>query len=170
MIRPFEPADWEAVSQIYAEGAVSGKAVFHYEKPSWEGWDSSHIKACRLVAEENGVVVGWTALRPVSDKCMDKGAAKVSTYVSTDARGKGIGKALMNALIEASEREGIWSLQPSVISENAASIRLCETCGFRRVGYREKINRYDNGVWHNLVLFERRSKVVEGGSCGCGCC
>ena len=168
-IREFKTEDWEAVSKIYAEGAVSGKAVFHYYNPTWEKWDASHLMACRLVAEENGVVVGWTALRPVSDKCMDKGTAKVSAYVSADARGKGVGKALMGALIEASEREGIWSLQPSVISENTASIRLCEACGFRRVGYRERINRDDNGVWHDLVLFERRSKVVEG-SGGCACC
>lgn len=137
-IREFKTEDWEAVSKIYAEGAVSGKAVFHYDNPTWEKWDASHLMACRLVAEENGVVVGWTALRPVSDKCMDKGTAKVSAYVLADARGKGVGKALMGALIEASEREGIWSLQPIIThpSKMASHVRGKNTLRLKKdAGY-----------------------------------
>jgi len=161
MIRAFKTEDWKAADRIYAEGAIPGKAVFHQDEPTWEDWDVSHLKSCRLVAEDNGVVIGWTALRPVSDKCVDRGVAKVSTYVAEDYRGKGVGRALLNALIEVSEEEGIWTLQSQIIQENTSSIRLCESCGFRMVGYRERINRDDNGVWHNLVLMERRSKVVE---------
>ena len=167
-IRQFRIEDWEAVFRIYAEGAIPGKAVFHYDNPTWKEWDAGHLGSCRLVAEEGDKVVGWTALRPFSDKCVDRGVAKVSTYIEVNSRGKGVGKALMKALIEASEREGFWSLQASALSENTASIGLCEASGFRLVGYRERINRDDNGVWHDLVLFERRSKTDEGGGCACG--
>ena len=169
-IRALEFEDWQAVIQIYAEGVATGRAVFNNELPTWEEWDASHLKACRLVAEECGKIVGWTALTAVSNRCMDSGVAEGSVYVAADSRGKGVGKVLLNALIEASEKAGLWMLQAQIIQENTASIRLCEACGFRMVGYRERINRDTCGAWHNLVLMERRSKVVEGNcSCGCGC-
>ena len=166
-IRAFRQGDWEAVNRIYAEGVATGTAVFNSDLPSWEEWDASHLKVCRLVAEENGTLFGWTALTAVSNRCMDSGVAEGSVYVAADFRGKGVGKALLNALIEASEKDGFWMLQAQIIQENVASISLCEACGLRRVGYRERINRDACGVWHNLVLFERRSKTVEASSCCC---
>jgi len=167
-IRAFKTEDWEAVARIYAEGVATGTATFSDALPTWEEWDVSHLKICRLVAEQNGAVFGWTAIAKVSNRCMDTGVAEASAYVAADFRGKGVGKALLNALIEDSEREELWMLQAQIIQENTASIRLCESCGFRMVGYRERINRDSRWVWHNLVLMERRSKAVEGSSCGCG--
>ncbi len=168
-IRQFEAEDWDSVSRIYSEGAISGKAVFRHDDPTWEEWDASHLKSCRLVAEEEGIVVGWSALTAVSNRCMDSGVAEGSAYVAANFRGRGVGKAMLEALIEASEKNGLWMLQAQIILENTASIRLCEACGFRLVGYRERINRDDRGIWHDLVLMERRSKVVEGGGCSCCC-
>lgn len=101
---------------------------------------------------------------------MDSGVVEVSAYVAANFRGKGVGKALLNALIDASEKEGLWMLQSQIIQENTVSIGLCKSCGFRELGYRERINRDARGAWHNLVLMERRSKNIEGsgGPCGCG--
>lgn len=169
MIRAFKTEDWEAVDRIYAEGVDTDTAVFSKERPTWEEWDASHLKSCRLVAEDSGVVVGWTAISKVSNRCMDSGVAEGSVYVAAVFRGKGVGKALLKALIEVSEKDGLWMLQCQIIQENTASIRLCESCGFRMVGYRERINRDSNGIWHNLVLMERRSKAVEGNG-ACCCC
>ena len=168
-IRAFRQEDWEGVNRIYAEGVATGTAVFNTALPSWEKWDASHLEACRLVADEQGSVIGWTALTAVSNRCMDSGVAEGSIYVAADFRGKGVGKALLHALIEVSETAGFWMLQAQIIQDNAASIALCEACGFRKVGYRERINRDACGVWHNLVLVERRSKTVEGSGCNCCC-
>jgi len=164
-IRMFAIEDWEAVSEIYVQGVETGTAVFSNCRPSWEEWDMSHLKACRFVAEKDRKVVGWAALTPVSNHCVDSGVAEASVYVATDYRGCGVGKALMNAVIEASEKEGFWTLQASILQDNIASIRLCEACGLRMVGYRERIGCDFNGVWHNTVMMEKRSGIVEGSGC-----
>ena len=165
-IRLFAIEDWEVVSEIYAQGVETGTAVFNRCSPSWEEWDVSHLKACRFVAEKDGKVVGWAALTPVSNRCVDSGVAEASVYVASDYRGCGVGKALLNAVLDASEKEGFWTLQASILQDNTASIGLCEACGLRMVGFRERIGRDFNGVWHNTVLMEKRSRVVEGGCYG----
>lgn len=164
-IRTFREEDFEAVSRIYAQGVETGRAVFNRCIPARDEWDSSHLKACRFVAESDGKVVGWSALTAVSNRCVDSGVSEVSVYIDSDYRGRGVGKALLNTTIDASEKEGFWTLQAGILQDNIASIRLCEACGLRMVGYRERIGCDFNGVWHNTVLMERRSKVVEGGTC-----
>ena len=104
-------------------------------------------------------MLGWTALTPVSSRCVYSGVAEVSVYVATDARGKGIGKTLLTELIQQSEENGIWTLQSGIFAENEGSIKLHEKCGFRLVGYREKIGK-KNGIWKDNVLMERRSKNI----------
>ncbi len=158
-IRKMSPADWPEVDRIYAEGITTGYATFELEVPSYEDWDNAHIPACRFVAESSDGLMGWVALSTVSGRCVYGGVAEVSVYVSEKARGRGVGKALMEMLINASEMEGYWTLQAGIFPENTGSIRLHEKVGFRLVGRREKIGKR-NGVWHDNVIFERRSQKV----------
>ena len=151
--------DWDAVRAIYREGIVTGNATFETDAPAWEAWDKGHLRACRLVARAGGRVMGWAALSPVSGRCVYAGVAEVSVYVSASARGQGIGKALLGALVEESERAGLWTLQAGIFPENMASIVLHRAHGFREVGRRERIGQM-NGVWRDVVLMERRSKAV----------
>jgi L-amino acid N-acyltransferase YncA len=151
--------DWEAVQRIYREGIATGDATFETEVPEWEDWDRSHARDCRLVARREGQVVGWAALSPVSARRAYAGVAEVSIYVAVPARGQGVGKALLRALIEASERRGFWTLQAGIFPENEASIALHRACGFRIVGHRERLGRMCS-VWRDVVLMERRSEVV----------
>jgi L-amino acid N-acyltransferase YncA len=152
-------SDWTAVQAIYEQGITAGDATFETEAPGWVDWDRNHLQDCRLVARKQDHVVGWAALTPVSGRSVYAGVAEVSLYVAASARGQGIGKALLQALVETSERAGIWTLQAGIFPENAISISLHRACGFRTVGCRERLGQL-NGVWRDVLLMERRSKVV----------
>lgn len=154
-IRAMKPEDWNRVAAIYEEGIATGQATFETEVPSRDEWDRKHHAHSRFVAEREGLVVGWGALSPVSPRRAYAGVAEVSVYVAPDAARTGIGAMLMETLIESARREGIWTLQSSTFPENAGSIRLQETMGFRLVGRRERIGMLD-GVWRDTVLMERR--------------
>ena len=145
---------------IYEEGIRTGNATFETSVPSWEDWDAAHLPGCRLVARRDGEVVAWAALAPVSQRPVYAGVAEVSVYVVSRARRLGVGRALLLALIAASEEAGTWTLQGGIFPENEASLALHRACGFRRVGVRERIARLD-GVWRDVVLVERRSPVVS---------
>ncbi len=151
--------DWFQVVQIYKEGIETSLATFETEIPEWQVWDNNHLKACRLVAIYESVIVGWAALSPVSSRCVYGGVAEVSIYVSRKARGNKVGMQLLKQLIEESEKKGYWTLQSGIFPDNMASIELHLKAGFRKIGYREKIGQLD-GVWKDNVLFERRSTVV----------
>lgn len=153
------PNHWPAVKTIYEQGIATGHATFQTSAPEWVEWDGAHLKHSRLVALENGQVIGWAALTPVSGRCVYAGVAEVSVYIDAASRGSGIGKALLQTLITESENYGLWTLQAGIFPENIASVRLHEKCGFRQLGIREKIGRH-NGVWRDTVLLERRSKTV----------
>jgi L-amino acid N-acyltransferase YncA len=159
-LRPLEPEDWPAVSEIYWDGMRDGLATFETEVPSWDVWDGVHLHHHRLVAEILGEVVGFSALAHVSNRRCYSGVAENSVYVARDARGLGIGRALLETLIEDAEEAGIWTIQTSVFPENRASLALHERCGFRVVGTRERIARRD-GIWRDTVLLERRSEVIR---------
>jgi len=159
MIELMRETDWERVRAIYAEGLAAGDATFETEAPAWESWDAAHLTFARLVAREGEAVEGWAALSPVSSRRVYAGVAEVSVYVGQRFRGRGIGRALLEALIEESEKHGVWTLQASVFPENAASRALHTACGFREVGRRERIGRL-KGRWRDTVLLERRSRVV----------
>lgn len=147
---------WDAVKQIYEEGLATGNASFQTSAPSQEEWDLAHAARPRLVAIEGLTVLGWAAITPVSGRCVYAGVGEVSVYVSDAARGKGIGRQLLAALIEASEKENFWTLQSGIFPENKASIAIHKACGFRMVGNREKIGKM-NGIWRDTLLLERRS-------------
>lgn len=158
-VEKMQDEEWEAVRAIYGEGIATGNATFETETPEWEDWDRSHLHDCRLIARERECIVGWAALSPVSGRCIYTGVAEVSVYVTSLMRGRGIGKALLQALIVESERGGIWTLQAGMFPENVASITLHRACGFREVGLRERIGKLE-GVWRDTILMERRSKIV----------
>ncbi|HTG17690.1 MAG TPA: GNAT family N-acetyltransferase, partial [Blastocatellia bacterium] len=144
---------------IYEEGIATGLGTFETAAPSWEQWDAARLPHSRFVAREQGVI-GWAALSPVSQRSCYAGVAEVGVYVAAAARGQGVGRALLEALIDSSEAHGIWTLQGATIAENAASLALQARCGFRVIGRRERIARLD-GVWRDTVLTERRSKKVD---------
>ena len=158
-IAAMTPADWDDVRRIYGEGIATGNATFEAEVPSWERWDQDHRPDCRFVVREDGRVVGWAALSRVSERCVYGGVAEVSVYVGAGARGRGLGRRLLEELVRASEEAGIWTLQAGIFPENAASIAVHERCGFRVVGRRERVGRH-RGVWRDTVLLERRSRRV----------
>jgi L-amino acid N-acyltransferase YncA len=159
VIKPMQPEHWEAVARIYAEGIATGDATFETSVPSWERWDASHLRDHRFVALENDEVVGWAALAPVSDRCVYGGVAENSVYVAAGMRGRGIGAALLTALIESAEAAGIWTIQTGIFPENEASLRLHERSGFRIVGTRERLGKH-NGVWRDVLFLERRSTTI----------
>jgi phosphinothricin acetyltransferase len=165
VIEPMQPADCDEVRRIYLEGLATGQASFETDAPTWQAWDEGHLAHSRLVARLDGRAVGFAALSPVSRRPCYAGVAEASLYVAADARGAGIGKALMQAVIASSEQNGIWTLVGATFPENVASLRLQAACGFRIVGRRERIAQH-NGVWRDTIVTERRSKVVGGDTFG----
>jgi L-amino acid N-acyltransferase YncA len=159
VIDAMQPDDWPQVEAIYREGIATGLATLETAPPTWERFDAGHRKDCRLVARNGGHVIGWAVLSPVSARAVYAGVAEVSVYIAEAARGQGIGKALLCALVGASEQAGIWTLQAGIFRENTASIALHTACGFRVVGVRERLGQL-HGVWRDVVLMERRSQVV----------
>jgi phosphinothricin acetyltransferase len=155
-IAPMRAEDWAEVRRIYGEGIASGNATFETEAPAWEDWNAGHRADCRLVAREGAATLGWAAVSPVSGRCVYGGVAEVSVYVAERARGRGVGRALLAALILETERRGIWTLQAGIFPENTASVRLHRDLGFREVGRRERIGRL-HGAWRDVLLMERRS-------------
>jgi L-amino acid N-acyltransferase YncA len=159
-LRPLTEADWAAVADIYWDGMRDGLATFETEVPSWEAWSAAHLPEHRLVAELLGEVVGWAALSPASSRRCYAGVAENSVYVARAARGRGVGRVLLERLVRDADATGIWTIQTSIFPENRASLALHERCGFRVVGTRERIARRD-GIWRDTVLLERRSEVLR---------
>ena len=159
-IRAMTAADWPSVEQIYGEGIATGDATFETAPPSWQDFDSTRFPGHRLVAVDDEEVVGWIALAPTSSRACYAGVAEHSVYVAADARGRGIGRALLDALLAGADADGIWTIQTSVFPENLATLALHQRAGFRLVGRRERIAQLD-GVWRDTLLLERRSASVR---------
>lgn len=151
--------DWPQVAAIYAEGIATGNATFETSAPEWEQWDAAHLASPRLLARVGERIAGWAALSPVSRRAVYAGVAEVSVYVAKEMRGRGIGRLLLENLVEASEDRGLWTLQAGIFPENTASIAIHKRAGFRVVGTRERLGCMD-GVWRDVVLMERRSARV----------
>ncbi len=158
-IDQMKASDWEQVRSIYLEGIATGDSTFETDAPSWDKWDEAHLQVARLVMRDGNRILGWAALSPVSKRNVYRGVAELTVAVTESARGEGVGRALLEALIDESEKNGIWTLQASIFPENAASLKLHLRCGFREVGRRERIGLL-NGVWRDTLLFERRSTTV----------
>jgi L-amino acid N-acyltransferase YncA len=157
IIEPMREDDWDRVRSIYLEGIATGNATFETSAPTWEKWTETHLPECRLVARFDGNVLAWAALSRVSSRPVYAGVAEVSVYVCGDARGQGVGRALLEALVSESEANGIWTLQAGIFPENVASINLHLACGFRIVGRRERLGQLASR-WRDVMLLERRSQ------------
>ena len=164
-IRAMTSRDWPQVKAIYEAGIATGNATFETEAPDWEAWDRGHLADHRLVAanpdepDEPDEVLGWAALSPVSNRSVYVGVAENSIYIAPHHRGRGVGRALLQALVDASDAAGLWTIQTGIFPENVASVRLHEACGFRVVGRRERIGQL-HGVWRDTLFLERRSSVA----------
>jgi L-amino acid N-acyltransferase YncA len=154
------PEHWPTVAAVYEAGIATRNATFETSVPAWEAWDAAHRQDLRLVAMEGEQVVGWAAAGSVSDRCCYGGVVEHSVYVAPDRQGEGIGRALLEALVQAAERLGVWTIQSGVFPENEPSLALHERAGFRTVGTRERLGKLD-GQWRDVVLVERRSKAIE---------
>ena len=154
-----EQQHWPTVKKIYEEGIATGNATFQLSAPEWEEWNNNHLPHSRIIAKEDGIILGWAALTPVSGRCVYAGVAEVSVYVSDSARGKGFGNLLLEKLIEESEANNTWTLQAGIFPENMASISLHKKFGFRIVGRRERIGKM-NDIWRDTMLLERRSEKI----------
>lgn len=158
-IEPMTDQHWPAVRQIYEQGIATGDATFERDVPEWDSWNKRHMSGARLVARKGGEVIAWAALSPVSTRQVYSGVAEVSVYVAANARGSGVGRALLQALVKQSESVGIWTLQAGIFPENVASINLHKACGFREVGRRQRLGKMTDR-WRDVVLLERRSKIA----------
>lgn len=158
-IRELHQDDWPAVRSIYEQGIAGRNATFETEAPSWEAWDRFQLDGHRLVAVEDGWVVGWIVVHPVSPRPCYSGVVEHSVFVANDAQGRGIGQALLERLIADTEKAGIWTIQSGIFPENEASLALHVRCGFRVVGTQERIGQLD-GIWRDVVVVERRSEEI----------
>lgn len=160
IIRALTSADWPEVERIYAEGIATGNATFESSPPTWEQFDAGKLATGRLVAVDDLGVAGWAAVSPVSSREVYRGVVEHSVYVSERARGRGLGGQLLKELVAACDDADIWTIQSSIFRENAASLRLHESAGFRQVGYRERIALMTYGPWagqwRDTILIERR--------------
>lgn len=147
--------DWRAVEAIYAEGIASRQATFETSAPTWDEFDRGRLRKHRFVAVDGETIVGWAALSPTSMRACYRGVVEDSVYVASAGRGKGVGRALLEALVRSADAAGVWTIQTSVFPENAASVALHEKLGFRTVGRRERIAQLDD-VWRDTLLLERR--------------
>ncbi len=155
------PADWGAVQAVHQEGIETGHATFQTAPPaSWDEFDAGKLDVARLVAVDGDRVLGWVALSPTSTREVYRGVVEHSVYVAAAARGRGVGRALLEALTEAADASDIWTIQASTFPENTATIALHAAAGFRRVGTRERVARMAYGplagTWRDTVLIERR--------------
>jgi L-amino acid N-acyltransferase YncA len=149
------------VLEIYQLGIDEGNATFELTVQAWEDFYAAKLPGHRHVAVDSaGRVLGWVAASRVSDRCAYAGVVEHSVYVHPDARGRGVGAALLGALIDSTEAAGIWTIQSGIFPENTASLALHERAGFRVVGTRERIGRH-RGVWRDVVLIERRSPAIS---------
>jgi phosphinothricin acetyltransferase len=159
MVRIMLHSDSQKVLEIYRMGLETKNATFETVVPSWQEWDSKHLRHSRFVFEEDSKIAGWAALSPFSSREVYKGVAEVSIYVASGFRGKKIGSALMEKIITSSEQNGIWTLVSSVFPENEATLKLHTKFGFREIGRRERIAKLD-GIWRDTILLERRSSII----------
>jgi L-amino acid N-acyltransferase YncA len=160
-IEPLRAEHWDDVARVYAAGLATGDATFETTVPDWATWDADHLPDHRFVViEDTGAVGGWVAVVPVSGRCVYAGVVEHSVYVDPAGQGRGLGRLLVERLVESTEAAGIWTIQSGVFPENVASLRLHERLGFRVVGTRERLGRSADGRWRDVILLERRSPVI----------
>jgi L-amino acid N-acyltransferase YncA len=158
-IRAMRPDDWTRVEAIYAAGIATGNATFETHPPTWPQFDRTRLPDHRLVAVDDSTIVGWVAVAAVSDRGVYAGVVEHGVYIDPAHHRRGVGRALLRALIASTEAAGIWTIQSGIFPENTASLALHHGCGFRTIGHRERIGRH-HGRWRDVLLVERRSPTA----------
>jgi phosphinothricin acetyltransferase len=161
-LREMTANDWPDVERIYAQGIEDGEATFEVATPTWETFDAARLPQMRIVAEDaQGTLLGWVAASAISSRPAYRGVVEHSVYVDRGARGRGVGRQLLDAFVTAADEAGVWMIQSSIFPENRASLKLHEAAGFRTVGRRERIARAEvgphAGQWRDTILIERRT-------------
>ncbi len=159
-IREMTKDDWPEVSEVYSFWLKNGNITFHKTCPSYDEWNKGHLNDCRFVAVSKGKAVGFCVLSPTSQREVYKGVVELSIYIKKEFTGMKIGKMLIEKTIEESENKGYWTIFASAFSTNRQSINLLQKCGFRIIGYREKIGKDKYGRWQDTTYLERRSKKI----------
>jgi L-amino acid N-acyltransferase YncA len=159
IVRPMLPVDADAVLAIYQAGLDTGDASFETAAPPWEAFDAARLPAHRFVSCADSGVLGWVAVSAVSTRPVYAGVVEHGVYVDPAARGRGVGRRLLDALIASTEAAGVWTIQSGVFPENTASLALHRAAGFRVVGTRERVGQH-HGRWRDVVLLERRSHAI----------
>ncbi|HET6167643.1 MAG TPA: GNAT family N-acetyltransferase [Marmoricola sp.] len=162
VVAPLTEAHWPEVEDIYAAGIATGHATFEAEPPSWAAFDSTRLPRHRfVVVDDSDHVLGWVAASAVSERSVYAGVVEHSVYVAPDQQGRGIGRTLLQALVDSTEAAGIWTIQSGIFPENAASLAVHRAAGFEVVGTRRRIGRMGYGplagTWRDVVAIERRS-------------
>lgn len=153
--------EWDAAARIYDAGIAGGNATFESEAPAWEDWAPARSGYPAIAAHAgDGQMLGWAALSPTSSRAVYRGVGEVSIYVDPACARQGIGRKLLDALIETAERAGFWTLRAGIFPENTASITLHENAGFELLGVSKRIGQMPDGCWRDVVLYERRSPIV----------
>ena len=160
MIREMRPEDWESMVPIYMQSVEKGDVTFTTDCPTYEEWDAAHIKECRYVYEINEKVVGYTMIAPTSKREAYRGVVELSIFVDNQYLRQGIGRVMLTHLCRETEKRGYWTLYSAIFSVNTASIELHKKCGFRIIGYRDRIAKDRFGEWQSTTIMERRSKVI----------
>ena len=159
-IEPMTAEHGDAVLAIFAEGIATGHATFEHTSPTWPEFDAAKLADHRFVAVEDGVVLGWVAVSATSGRHVYRGVVENALYVAERARGRGVGRALLERLVASTDEGDVWTIVSGIFPENIASIALHESLGFRRLGVRERIGLMENGpmagTWRDVVWMERR--------------
>ena len=161
LLAPLTAEDWSSAGRrIYQAGIEGGEATFEPSAPGWDDWVAAREGFPALCARSGPDIIGWAALSPVSSRAVYRGVGALSIYVDTAHARRGVGRALLNGLIDASEQAGFWTIEAGIFPENEASIALHHACGFRLVGARRRVGQMPDGRWRDVLLLERRSSVV----------
>nr|WP_319487570.1 GNAT family N-acetyltransferase [uncultured Caproiciproducens sp.] len=160
-IREMMETDWNEVRKIYQYGIDTNLATFETHCPTYADWDKAHLKECRYVAVQGDIVVGWVVLSAVSQRRVFEGVAEISVYIDGNHKNIGGGTKLLNHVVCESEKKRFWLLESVIFDNNEASLGLHKKCGFREVGYREKMGKDQYGKWRNVVVLEKRSLLDE---------
>lgn len=160
IIREMKKEDWESIKEIYNQALLEGKSTFNKDLPTYQEWDKNHLQDCRYVVERNESIIAWCSLAATSSREVYRGVVEVSIYVHQQYRGKGVGKKLLTHLCIESEKKGYWILYSGILANNIESRKLHLNCGFREIGYREKIAKDIFGEWQDTVIYEKRSKII----------
>jgi L-amino acid N-acyltransferase YncA len=160
---PMTPEHASQVLAIYQAGIDGGDATFETSAPGWDEFSAARLSGHRFVAlrarRGGRDVLGWVAVKPISNRLAYAGVVEHSVFVRADAQGRGVGRLLLEALIASTEAAGIWTIQSGIFPENTASLALHRSAGFRVVGTRERIGRH-HGRWRDVLLIERRSPSI----------